>query len=183
MRYEITRDRDPEGPIGDTEWELHSFSRRHDNFTDPNTLTRNGSWTPALKRKIKNRTAFKLSYYEHGECAWMLKGGPYPPGVEFQWDGVILAGILVWNGKANDIGRTHGERIAYARSVAEEYTQWRNGDIWSYAVYGDDEEILDLGGLWYGYANAQEAAEESMEWFKDQQLLAESKVGQEGAGI
>jgi len=190
MRYGITPDSDNENPLDDTEWKLHSFCRKHSNFTHPDEweirLNQYGEAVCdnlGMKRKLECCTAFELSYFEHGECAWMLNGGPYPPGVEFQWDGVQLAGLLVWHGKAADLGKTHEQRIAHARSVVKEYTQWCNGDIWHYAIYGDDDKILDSCGGCYGHEYAVKEAEEQMKWFEEQAAATEAKLCQEGAGI
>lgn len=117
-------------------WWLYSFSTRHINFKHPDKL---GIAPPdkfgepvirdfALRRQLDCGTAFFCSYYEHGLCWWGLKGAQ-PAGVEFQWDGRRVAGLLVWQGGARTLlPKTFEERQKAAAAFLEDYTKYANGE-------------------------------------------------------
>jgi hypothetical protein len=142
--YEVTIGYDSDGLENpaerDQEWTLYSFSSRHRSYKSPEklglSLSLNSDGVPdveedvglGLEEKLQNGLAFWLSYYEHGECCWMLRGGPYPAGVEFRWDGRSLAGLLVWKHSPDGlVVKTYDERRKSAEAFLEEYNDWANG--------------------------------------------------------
>jgi hypothetical protein len=167
-RYKIEADHDIENPCEWNDWEVLSFSRRHSNFVHPDdigiSLNRYGETECSdigLRRKLDCGTAFALGYYEHGLCSWFLKGEG-SPGTNCPWDGVSLAGILKWNGKPGKCGKTHQDRVNYARSFIETYTQYCNGEVYSVVIYDEHNDVVDsLGGI-FGWDEAEKVAAEMM---------------------
>src|SRR5262245_27751229 len=112
LKLNLSHDADLENPCDHDGWRVHSFCRRHAAFRHPADLGL-GNIDPAtglpriknpgLRSKLKNGLAFVLSYYQHGQCLWFLHGEE-PAGVEFQWDGTRIAGLLVWEDKASNLG-------------------------------------------------------------------------------
>lgn len=179
MRYEIVPDHGPhECPTEWSEWEPVSFCTRHINFADPESVGILGvdqygdaRSTVGLQRKLDCNTAFILSYYEHGLCDWFLKGHGLP-GSDCRWDGTRIAGVLRWNGKAKDCGKTLEDREKHAKGFIESYTQWCNGDIWGYRILNDeDEEMESCYGL-FGYDSAEEEAKSVMEHLQEESLVS-----------
>jgi hypothetical protein len=124
---------------GDPWWKLYSFNRRHTNFKHPAELglgPLDAFGDPkvekrGLARKLKNGTAFILSYFEHGSSLWFLRGD-YVPGVEFQWDGRRVAGLLVWDAKLK-LGPKKDMKHE-ARSFLKGYTAWANGEVYRWEI-------------------------------------------------
>ena len=134
----------------DGQWTLHSFSRRHYNFKEPDELgfnNRDGEVVvknPGLRRKMQVGLAFVLSYYEHGNSLWMLQNGSKPAGVEFQWDGTRVAGLLVWGHKPGDMGaKSYEDRAKDAQGFLDEYNEWCNGNCYGYDIETEDGEHVD----------------------------------------
>jgi len=81
-----------------------------------------------------------LSYYEHGNCVWMVGPSTVPDHGSF--DTVNVAGVIVWNG--DDVERDWWQNldVAEQRSMLEglaaEYTSWVNGDAWAYTITHND---------------------------------------------
>lgn len=169
MRYEITPDdHGNENPLDESEWEVFSFGTRHYNFKSPDefglSLNSYGEVETdqvGLRRKIECDTAFVLGYYEHGLCSWFLKGCG-GPGTECRWDGRQVAGILIWTGKASDLGKNEEERRKHAASTIEAYTQWCNGDIHQFTIYDENDEVVDSCCGLFGYDYAEQEAREAM---------------------
>lgn len=170
MRYEIIPDVGPhENPLDWSDWEMHSFSRRHSNFRSPDkfglipvSASKAGTSRIGLRRKLDTGTAFVLSYYEHGLCSWFLQGHG-EPGTECRWDGALVAGIMIWNGKAKDCGKNFEERQKHAISVTQTYTDWCNGDVYGFKIFDDEDNEVDSCWGFYGYDFAEESAKEAME--------------------
>jgi hypothetical protein len=148
----LHHDQDCPNPMTDCDgqWTLHSFGRRHVNYTNPEalglSLERDADGypkvrNPGLRTKLKVGLAFFVSYFEHGQCMWFMPGcGPTCP-----WDSVKCAGLLVWDHKPSDLGaKTYQERQKDAASFLEEYTHWCNGECYGFQV--EDQEGGDLGG-------------------------------------
>ena len=149
----------PESPCDSDGWKLHSFARNKF-VTDVNpdeyvkeydrktgeVKAANGQ----LTRKLGNGLAFWLSYYEHGDGAWSIKG----TGQQCRFDTAQLAGILVWESKAKDLGpKTVEDRAADARKFLERYNEWANGYVYDWEVRepGEDEPVDDGSGHeWVG---------------------------------
>lgn len=78
-----------------------------------------------------------LSYFEHGMCRWGLQGTmQHTP--DFRWDGVSLAGVLMWDPSEGDKDGSERKwwdeldekkRDEIASAFLEEYTDWSNGSI------------------------------------------------------
>ena len=154
LTVELTYDPDIDCPADDCTWTLYSFGRRHSTYKDPDELglgplSADGTpkvYDPELRAKLEKGLAFWLSYFEHGSCLWFLRGDQTPPGVEFQWDGRRLAGLLVWEHPEDHIGgKTLEERRADARGFLEEYTAWCNGEGLGYTITDDNGEYVDSG--------------------------------------
>lgn len=149
----IDYDQDMECPADqDCQWKLYSFNRRHGSFKHPTelglgSLGKDGLprvTDKALRAKLKSGLAFWLSYFEHGQCVWFLKDGPVPLGVEFQWDGVRVAGLLVWEHPENELGgKTVEERAKDAAGFLKSYTSWANGEGYCYCIEDEDGKVVD----------------------------------------
>lgn len=138
----------------DEQWTIHSFSSRHVNFKHPDEL---GIGPPdeygepivedeELKAKLESGLAFFLSYYEHGNSIWFRKGD-HRPGVEYRWDGVRIAGLLVWEHPEDHIGaKTYEERAKDADGFLKAYTSWANGEGYYFAIEDEDGEDVDSCG-------------------------------------
>lgn len=89
----IHQDTDPMNPMEDWDamGEVRSFSRRHHNSVK--------SQEEAERLMEENPLHVKLSYFEHGNCLWMVMGDERP-GVEWQWDGTRFAGLWIPNKEA-----------------------------------------------------------------------------------
>lgn len=136
----IEHDSDTESPAEYGGWVLHSFSRRHRSFTDPDTL---GLGSIGFRRKLACGTAFLLSYYEHGNCQWALRGC----GVSCPWDSVDVAGVLIWSDKPRDLAKDFDTRRKSAESFLSEYTDWCNGACYYFSIteYDDEgDEVRDV---------------------------------------
>lgn len=181
----IRHDPDTENPLDHDSWVLHSFGRKHVNYKDPETIGLSYStddWgqplvdSVGLKRKLKCSTAFWCYYYEHGLCRWGLTGD-HGPGVEFQWDGRRYAGLLIWEGKPNDLAKTPDKRREFAAAILDVYSEWCNGNTFYYCITNEHgEDIESCGGFIGSEYMAQEIAsavrgsewelEEGDEWIK-----------------
>lgn len=141
-------------------FKLYSFNRRHDNFLHPDKWEEYGFncagpdgpigiITHPFKNALKFGRAFFCWYYEHGSCIWgitevsatTLETLDVPAGVEFQWDGVRIAGLLLWepNGQTK-LPRTLDKRLALAQATLQGITDEMNG----YAETVDDFEPLAI---------------------------------------
>lgn len=139
----IGHDHDVESPCdNDGAWKLYSFNRRHNSFKHPDHFfTENRKPKSFLGNKMRVGLAFVLGYYEHGLCEWALSGEQQP----CDWDSVNVAGVLVWEEKASNMGpKTKEDRAKDARAFLEEYTAWCNGECYWYSI--TDENGEDCGG-------------------------------------
>jgi len=159
LTVHIEHDSDLECPADqDCQWKLYSFCSRHVSFKHPDELgivcNRNEVVRVRdrkLATKIKNGLAHVLSYFEHGNSVWFRKDGEVTPGIEFQWDGVRVAGLLVWEHPANEIGgKTHEERAKDADGFLKEYTSWANGEGYYYRIEDEEGEHVDSCGGFLG---------------------------------
>lgn len=129
-------------------WRVISFGRRHVNYQDPATVS-------IAPERFTDGTAFRLSYHEHGLCAWSLLGG----GPRCQWDTVDRAGIVVFDGPAADAGADFDARRYGAEQFLRAYTNWCNGHIFGISLRRVDttadgftrEEFEDSIGGFYGF--------------------------------
>lgn len=151
----LEHDHDLKCPTIYNDWKLHSFSRKHASYTDPEELGLSYETdsdgtpiirNPGLRRKLQVGLAHWLSYFEHGQCWWGRRDGEIPGGVEFRWDGARIAGLLIWQGKPNEVGKTFEERAANADGFLKAYTSWANGEGWYFRIEDEDENDLDSCG-------------------------------------
>jgi hypothetical protein len=145
----IEHDSDAENPTSFDSWKPYSFSPRHSNHKSPEDL---GLFplSIGMRRKLKTGTAFLLSYFEHGNSLWMLKNGTTPAGVEFRWDGIRCAGLLVWEDTPKNLGaKTYADRTKDAQNFLDTYNAWCNGSCFGYSIDGADGE--DYGSCWGFY--------------------------------
>ena len=146
----VMHDDSPEDPIGDgyANGKMHSFSTRHGTFLD---LEKHGCYAAEDVPETLNELFgpcgegwMALSYYEHGQCSW-FPCGDQPIGVEFQWDGVRLAGVWEMDKDVLDnLGDPKSEGFAeraykYCKGVCDMYTDWCNGNVYGYSVIVIDE--------------------------------------------
>lgn len=152
LKLTLNYDHDLENPSEFDGWKLYSFCRRHASFRHPDDLGLgpiNPSTglpkviNPGLRSKLRNGLAFILSYYEHGNCIWFLHG-EQPPGVEFTWDGVKIAGLLIWEGHRADLGpKTIEGRRQDASAFLTTYTAWANGEGFGFTIEEEDGSHVD----------------------------------------
>ena len=157
-KVEINTDTDPECPADfDSAWRLYSFCSRHYNFKHPDELRVEVSRNQVgrvkdrkLRDKLANGLAHWLGYFEHGASCWFRTEAP-PLGVEFQWDGVRYAGLLVWEHPAKDLGaKTYEDRAKDADVFLRNYTDWANGDGLYYSIEDEFGETVDSCGGFFG---------------------------------
>lgn len=142
----------PEKPLG---WTLSSFSKKHASYEDPRKLGfggLNGNGTPnilrqSLRQRLTNGSAFLLSYFEHGNCWWGRANGRIPAGVEFTWDGVRYAGLLLCD-NARALPRGFAARCKVADKFLAQYSDWCNGNAYE-IVYTDTHGHTVVDGPWF----------------------------------
>lgn len=160
----IEHDQDAENPSEfDGTWKPYSFSRRHINYHDPESIgltlemdEEKGipiASDPKLRNKLKCGLAFFLSYYEHGRGVWSL----LDEGPRCRFDTARIAGLLVWEEPSRNLGaKTVEERAADARAFLETYNAWCNGDVYGYDI-SDAEGAVD-GSCWGYYGDDENVA-------------------------
>jgi len=110
---------------------IRSLSTRHVNNIAPDEMN---------EILDKDADAVILSYFEHGQSLWFVKDSPAPAGVEFQWDGVRVAGIWIPDDCVREsyTGQDGLSRrdwmVKQAAAACETYTQWSNGEVYGYDV-------------------------------------------------
>jgi hypothetical protein len=156
----IEPDTDTEDPLRYSDYRVVSFFRNRRLITDGDIEefyddTPDG-YRPKLgiRSKLKAGTAFRLDYYEHGGSSWSLSG----EGMQDGWDTSRGAGILLYTGKPNDMGKTYAERRENARLTLEAYNEWANGSCFWYSLENADtgEQVDSCGGC-IGYEYTAEA--------------------------
>jgi hypothetical protein len=159
MNLEIWYDHDTDSPNDRGDWQLHSFNSRHRAFTDPANFIRPGPLgaivpvNGGISRKLAVGTAFILSYFEHGDCVW----GHHGETPSCQWDTTKVAGILVWEQPAKNLGpKSYVDREEDARYYLEEYTDWANGQCLGYTLTDDRGTVKDSCGGFIGAKWLQE---------------------------
>jgi hypothetical protein len=135
----------PENPTEYMGWTVHTFGLGKITDTDRDEFVESynrgtgevHAVDKELAAKLTHKTAFWLSYYEHGEGALSLKG----EGQQCQWDTTTLAGLLVWDGDMKALGRRPGKRAEAARDFLEIYNKWANGHVYSWSLEEDGENV------------------------------------------
>ena len=138
LQLEIHTDEDSEDPHGDDgQWTLYGFNpnKLHYAHPDDHGITREGtSDDEEIQKKLDEGLAFIVSYYEHGDCVWFVKGQG-APGSDCPWDGVTVAGVLIWEHDADDMGaKTYEERGKDAAAFLAIYTNWCNGHVYGFML-------------------------------------------------
>jgi hypothetical protein len=158
----INFDSDVENPSqpeygGNGQWTHISFVCKHCDYQDPdNFLTlkyKDGRLidlkgnTPGLCSKLEAGTAFLLSYYEHGNRIWSLRG-------EETQDCFDTSGILLWEHPPCDLGaETYEGRQHDARLFLESYNDWCNGYGYSYAIKYPNYKTYNC--VWYAHLKSE----------------------------
>jgi len=146
LMVEIYHDPDTESPAdAEGAWTPYSFNSRHLSFRDPeNFFPPDGE----LARKLEVGLAHVLSYFEHGNCVWMLQGAE--KGMlagDWQFDGRDIGGILIWEHDETDLGAMSKEdREKDAAAFVATYTEWCNGECYGFTVK-EVTERADAEGL------------------------------------
>ena len=180
----ILQDECPSNPLEDCDamGKIFSFSNRHVNSI-------NQEQTEALLEEHGKDAVF-LSYFEHGNCLWGVKGsmGSMP---DFRWDGVGTAGLwipdkyLIEEAEKFDEKERRAKIEEWAGQACALYTQYCNGEVYGVIVkaykakyhesgelydseedYRYDEEVFDesVFGI-YGYEYAEEEIKDNfMPW-------------------
>lgn len=108
-------------------------------------------WREDIRKKLDDGTAFLLSYFEHGNCAWFRKDSRNMP--DMRWDGVSLAGILLlpddWKPYAPE-GEEPPTREKCVDEALEEYTDWCNGNVYGFTIEAEDGTNIDSCGGFIG---------------------------------
>ena len=159
MKLEIWYDHDTDSPNENGDWQLYSFNSRFSAYADPAKFILpgpDGKPVPVnvgFARKLKVGTAFILSYFEHGNCVWGHQGET----PNCQWDTTKVAGVLVWEQPAKNLGpKSYMDREKDARNYLEEYTDWANGQCFGYTLTDDDGTAKDSCGGFIGAKCLQE---------------------------
>ncbi len=172
LKLTVQTDQDMENPCENDGWKLYSFNARHASYKNPEALGLSGTLgedglpsvsnkNRGLRNKIQHGLAYFLSYYEHSRCIWFLNGES-PPFVEFQWDGVRLAGLLVWEGEYKEIPKAPEERRRDAEAFLKTYTSYCNGDgVW-FNLEDETGDFVDGCGGFYSLEEAMEAIREAI---------------------
>lgn len=162
-KLEIWHDHDVERPDENSIGRMVSFNNRHINFEDPEQWLAdqtecewcNGDgygnesgipgWEPPACQScdgygyttaVHPDVLATLSYYEHGLSKWMVGPSTVPDYGNF--DTVNVAGVIVWNGEDSERewwgNLPEDERSKALDSIADEYTQWGNGDTYGFTL-------------------------------------------------
>lgn len=173
-------DGDCENPLEscDAMGRIRSLGRRHSNRISPEEFEELTGFDPRTGEFEggSDRDAVALSYYEHGNHVWFVKGET-PAGVEYLWDGVRVAGL--WQPDEALLAEVKGLRkaarrekmVEFARQACALYTTWGNGECYGYrvAVGPADEDDPDgaeeVDSCWgfVGWDSVVEAAREAAE--------------------
>jgi hypothetical protein len=153
ITVEVGYDQNCDNPLdNDGMGSIRSLSRRHSNSIGAEEFEALTGFNPATGEfKGGDQDAVVLSYFEHGNHLWFVKGET-PCGVEYRWDGVRVAGV--W--QPDDVllqevkGLTPAKRLAkmveFARQACTEFTAWGNGECYYFNVKVVDENEQKLAG-------------------------------------
>jgi hypothetical protein len=131
----IEYDSDTPNPCTDCDGMGHvrSLSSRHINHID---------YEEAKQLLEDDPDVIPLSYFEHGNCVWMVMNGATSntPGIEFRWDGVRFAGVwipddCVRESYTGQDGLSRRDWMAkQAENCCATYTQWANGECYYFRI-------------------------------------------------
>lgn len=166
IRATIDFDHWAESPNEYGGWRLHSFSLRHNSFTDPDEFGAGGARA--------GQAVFGLSYYEHGNCLWRVAGAPFEagdgPGGYYNFDFTPIAGVLTWEDSTplSEVFSTDEAARASAEAFVEDFTRWSNGETYLVSFHEvsgcgscghETEELIDSTSV-LGYDEAVAEAHE-----------------------
>jgi len=146
-KYKVCLDFDDceTSPCNFSPWQITSFNRQHASFRDPLEFFvmlgyRSGPMmeTVEFKRRLLEKTAFVLSYYEHGSCVWSLRG----EGPVCRWDSTDVAGVLLYEPDVDECPLTPEELESDARTFVNIYTAWANGEIYGFRISDESGEFI-----------------------------------------
>ena len=132
----ITLEHDDANDEPDFGWKVYSFSTAHRGWKDPDTFVMPDDPEDAtalqkeVAEKLKVGLAFYLSYYEHGNCVWSLRG----QGPSDRFDSRHTAGILIYDEDYFAPAETLESRAEMAALNLETYTCWANGEMYGYSI-------------------------------------------------
>lgn len=90
--------------------------------------------------------SFNLSYFEHGNCLWFIRGAKNLP--DMRWDGVSRAGIWIPNDETiKTVGSRKDHIIKMVNSDLKIYNAMANGEVYelfcsSYVIKKENGEII-----------------------------------------
>lgn len=115
-----------------------------------------------LEDPINKEQMIPLSYFEHGQCKWGVKGS-MSSMPDFNWDGVNFAGVWIpddeciksvdiWEKEAKEKGEEFNRNKKFeemAKGACETYTSYCNGEVYGYNIelyrlqFDDDLEPIE----------------------------------------
>lgn len=166
LKAEIVHDSDCEMPYADDD--AVRIVVLHRRYIDPSegkcgrTPEEVERWT---RENARDWYVIPLWMYDHSGTAYAV-GASNP--FHCPWDsgrvGIIALKKSEW-GKGR--GERNSKRFEYAKSVAETYTSWANGDCWGYVLKDADGEHLDSCFGFIGMDSVEEAAREAAKAYAD----------------
>lgn len=161
---EIVHDQDCEMPYADDEGVRIVVLHRR--YKDPSE-GKCGSNPAEVERWIKENArdwyVVPLWMYDHSGTAYGV--GEQNP-FTCPWDsgrvGIVALRKDEW-GKGR--GELNSRRLEYAKSVAEAYTSWANGDCWGYVLKDAEGIEVDSCFGFIGMDTVEEAAREAAEFY------------------
>ena len=143
----IVHDECPANPLEDCDamGSIFSFSNRHVNSI-------NQERAQEYIEEYEEDAVF-LSYFEHGNCLWGVKG-TINNTPDFRWDGVGTAGLwipdkaLLEEAKNMKGQERRNKMEEWAGQACEVYTQWCNGEVFGVVVTAYKAKYHDSGELY-----------------------------------
>jgi len=145
----IQHDECPSNPLEDCDamGSIFSFSTRHGNHI-------NQEQVEEYVEEYGEDAVF-LSYFEHGNCLWGVKG-TMSGMPDFRWDGVGTAGLWIPDDclleEAKNMEKGSPERVAkmeeWAGQACTVYTQWCNGEAYGVCVKAYKAKYSESGDLY-----------------------------------
>jgi hypothetical protein len=158
-RVEIKPDWDMEGPDTWGNYKIIILKDRdhhaHEAYPD-GIFTENENLTPAAKSKLRAGTMFTITYQSYSSA----DGGHYTLDGAIDGTRDDIDGFIVFEPEYIK-GTSYEERKEYARQDLEQYTEWAQGNVYSYYIEDEAGEFIDscsgfIGNesLQYGIAEA-----------------------------
>lgn len=178
MEYKISIEQDPDPMNPRREWDnlgiMVCFHKRY-NLGDPTDLkyTMFDGWDELEQHLFENEKAvvvLPLYLYDHSGIT--ISAGPF----SCSWDSGQVGFIYTteekikswWN--AEEVTKELLEKVeTQLTSEVSVYDQYLTGDVYGYKILDQDGEELDSCWGFFGHAEAEEQAKDSLQWFKDKQ--------------